>query len=197
MSKLTFVAATNNAGKLREIHDILETYGFDCISLKEAGIESDPEETGETFEENAVIKAKSAAALTDMPVLADDSGVMVDYLGGPGVHTARYAGEHATNDQNIDKLLYELRGVPKEKRGAKFCCCMAAIIDGKVYIANGECHGYIGETRLGTGGFGYNPVFYFSENCTMATLPEEEKNKISHRGRALKALCEQLKEIYA
>lgn len=197
MEKQIFVVATNNKGKLRELGEILEMNGFGCISLAEAGIESDPDEEGETFLENALLKAREAADKTDLPVIADDSGLMVDALdGAPGIFTGRYAGEHATADQNIDKLLSELEGVPLEKRGAKFCCTVAAIVDGKEITAYGECRGYIGTERLGTGGFGYKPVFYLAEGVTMATVTEEEINRISHRGVAMKELCKKLREFY-
>ena len=189
------VAATNNPGKLIEIREILAEYGWKCLSLKEAGIVSDPEETGDSFLENATIKALAAAAQTDLPVLADDSGLCVDALGGaPGVHTARYAGEDADFNRNMDKLLSEMNNVPDDRRAARFCCCMVAAHNGAITSAYGECSGFIGRERLGTGGFGYNPVFYFAEGVTMATISEQEKNQISHRGRALRALCRKLGE---
>lgn len=195
MDNKVFVAATNNAGKLVEIREILAEFGWECLSLKEAGIESDPEETGDSFLENATIKALAAAKKTALPVLADDSGLCVDALGGaPGVHTARYAGENATFDQNMDKLVYEMRSVPDNCRTARFCCCMVAVIDGNITSAYGECSGFVGYERLGTGGFGYNPIFYLDKGVTMATISETEKNEISHRGRALRALCRKLGE---
>ncbi len=191
---MRFLAATNNRGKLREIREILEEYGHECLSMAEAGIHSDPEETGETLEQNAVIKARAAAALTELPVLADDSGVLVDALGGlPGVHTGRYAGEHATDDENIDKLLDAMKDIPDGQRAARFETVAAAVIDGRLLITRGTCHGYIGRERLGVG-FGYKPVFYLSAGVTLATLPEEELNRISHRGHAVRALCELLKQ---
>lgn len=193
MNEKTWLVATNNPGKVKEIREILSEYGINCIPLCEAGIDSDPEETGESFYENAVIKAAAAAAKTGLPVLADDSGLSVDALGGaPGVYSSRYAGEHATMEQNIDKLLEEMKEVPDGRRDARFCCCMVLLNGGEIVSAYGECKGTIGYERRGTGGFGYNPVFCIDETRTMAMLDENEKNQMSHRGRALRALCDKL-----
>lgn len=197
MKPMTFIAATNNPGKLREIREILKTAGCECVSLKEAGIDIDVEETGSTFAENAYIKAKAIYDLRKQPVLADDSGLCVDYLGGePGVRTARYAGPQHDNEANIDKLLKNLHGVPMQDRTARFVSAVHAIVDDETeYTAVGTCEGYIGTERRGSGGFGYDPVFWQAGNRSIAEIPEEKKNQISHRARAIKKLAFKLRGI--
>lgn len=197
MEKLTFVAATNNAGKLREMQALLQSAGCGCISLAQAGVDADAEETGATFAENARIKAKAVFALCGRPVIADDSGLCVDALdGGPGVHTARFAGEERDSEANIDKLLRCLKDVPLAGRTARFVSAVHAIVDDKTeYTAVGACEGYIGTERRGRGGFGYDPVFWQKGNRSMAEMPEERKNQVSHRARAIKKLAFKLRGI--
>ncbi len=198
MEKLTFVAATNNAGKLREIREILETVGADCVSLKEAGIVCDVEETGVTFAENAYIKAKAVFDLCGRPTIADDSGLCVDALdGGPGVYTARYAGDECDPEKNIDKLLDALSGIRNAAdRRARFVSTICALLpDGQIVRAAGTVEGYIGFERLGNGGFGYDPIFRMPDDIGFAELSEQRKNNISHRGRAIRKLAFKLRGI--
>lgn len=187
---LKIVLATSNPHKVEEINAIIkvlvEGLGVEFV-LPDDGF--DPEENGKTFEENALIKAIEANKITKMPTLADDSGLCVDALGGaPGIYSARYAGTQA---EKIQKLLLELKDVPKGNRGAKFVCAMVLLDkDGRILFSDrGECLGEIGFEAKGTNGFGYDPIFVVNgENLTMAELPEDEKNKISHRGLALQKL---------
>lgn len=192
---MKIIAATSNEGKIAEIEKIFKTLGFSVISLKEAGIQSDPEENGSTFLENALIKARAAAKLCDGFVIADDSGLCVDVLGGaPGIHSARYAGEGASDADKIEKLLTELNGI--ENRAAHFETAVAFITPGGEEItAQGRVDGHIINTPEGENGFGYDPVFYCDEiGKTFAAASHEEKNTVSHRARALSALYEKLKE---
>ncbi len=197
MDKRVFVAATNNPGKLREIRDILQSSHCDCISLQEAGLAVDVEETGSTFAQNAYLKAKAVYALCGRPVIADDSGLCVDALGGaPGVRTARYAGETCDSDANIDKLLGALEGVPLEKRTARFVSAVCAILDNETcYITHGVCEGFIGPERRGKNGFGYDPVFWQMGNHSFGELSETRKNEISHRARAIRKLAFSLRGV--
>ncbi len=197
MKKIIF--ATGNKDKLKEIRMILGDMGAEICSMKEAGIALDIVEDGATFEENAVIKAKavSAAAGQGEIVLADDSGLEIDYLGGePGVYSARYAGEDTPYTIKNQMLLDRLAGVPKEQRTARFVCAIAAALpDGQVLVTKGTIEGYIGFAPAGENGFGYDPIFYLWEgDCTTAQLPPERKNELSHRGKALRAMKEQLKQ---
>ena len=194
---MEFVIATQNKGKLKEMRRILEPLGHTVLSAKEAGFDGDVEETGSTFAENAALKAAAVAQALGKPVIADDSGLMVDALNGaPGVYSARYAGEGATDRQRWEKLLRELKGVPRQKRTAKFCCAVVLALRGKEPVTfTGECPGYIGEEPLGEDGFGYDPVFYLNESTSFATLSGEEKDKISHRGKAMAQLEEYLKKL--
>ncbi|MEG0877111.1 MAG: XTP/dITP diphosphatase [Oscillospiraceae bacterium] len=189
---MKFIAATNNVGKLKELRRILEKMGHIVVSLKEAGIDIDVEETGATFEENARIKAKAVCKLTNKPTIADDSGLVVDALGGaPGVYSARYSGVHGDDEANNDKLLHEMRQVPKGERAAAFVSAVAVYMpNGSNLIVKGECKGYIGFTRKGTNGFGYDPLFNVDEydGRSYAELTDEEKDTISHRGKALNLL---------
>lgn len=193
MKRIIF--ATGNAGKMREIKEIMADTGAQILSMKEAGIETDIVEDGRTFEENAVIKAKAIAAFTDDIVLADDSGLEVDYLNKePGVYSARYLGEDTAYDIKNQAILDRLSGVPKEKRTARFVCAIAAAMpDGEVLVTRETIEGYIGEKPAGANGFGYDPIFYVEEyGCSTAELSEEQKNAVSHRGKALRAMKEQL-----
>lgn len=194
---MEFVIATQNKGKLAEMRRILEPLGHTVISAKEAGFAEDVAETGTTFAENAALKATAVAQAVGKPVIADDSGLMVDALdGAPGVYSARYAGEGATDRQRWEKLLRELKDVPKERRTAKFCCAIVLALRGQQPVTfYGECPGYIGPAPLGEDGFGYDPVFYLNDTTSFATLSGEEKDKISHRGRAMAQLEDYLKQL--
>ena len=186
------VMATNNENKLREAREILSPLGIEVLSQTEAGVHVDPEENGSTFAENALIKARAVFELVKKPVIADDSGLCVDALGGrPGVYSARYAPE----DQLCSKLLGELRDVPEEKRGAYFCCIIAYIDENGSGTVAGKCEGMIGYEERGTNGFGYDPVFVYGDK-TLAEMTAEEKNAISHRGAAMRQLCEVFRERY-
>lgn len=183
---------------MREIREILSDLGVQILSLKEAGIRADIEENGSTFEENARIKACAVRDLTGQMVLADDSGLVVDYLNGePGIYSARYMGENTSYDIKNRNLIERLAGVPDKKRTARFVCVIAAALpDGRVLTASGAMEGRIGYEPAGTNGFGYDPIFYLPEyGCTSAELSPEQKNAISHRGKALRAMREELKNI--
>lgn len=187
---MTFVIATHNAKKLKELKRILEPLGFDAIIREDL---PEVEETGTTFAENALLKAESACKETGMPAIADDSGLMVDALdGAPGVYSARYAGEGATDKQRYEKLLNELKTVPTEKRTARFASAVCCVFpDGKVITAEGTCEGKIAYAPKGEGGFGYDPVFLVGER-SYAEMTAEEKDSISHRGLALSKLAQEL-----
>ena len=192
----TFIIATNNKGKLAEMSRILGPLGISAMSAAQAGITlDDVEETGETFAENAFIKAKAASCKTGLPAVADDSGLCVDALGGrPGVYTARYAGENATDDMRMDKLLFELKGVPEDKRTARFVSAVCCVFpDGRTIEAAGTCEGKIAFEKLGNGGFGYDPVFTV-DGKSFARMCDGEKDALSHRGRALELLAKMLKD---
>ncbi len=191
------VAATGNKGKLREFCEILKD--FEIVSMKDLGIDTEAEENGETFKENAYIKASEIAKLTDFPVLSDDSGLCVDFLGGaPGVHTARYAGENAADDENIDKLLDALKDVPENKRTARFVSVICVVFpDGNTVYGEGTCEGRIAFAPKGENGFGYDPVFYTEKySKTFAELTANEKNSISHRRCALDDINKKLSEMF-
>lgn len=198
MSK-TVVIATNNAHKVSEISSALAFDGWTFQSLKEAGVESNPEETGTTFVENARIKAQAAHAITHGAVLADDSGLIVDALdGAPGVYSSRYCGNDGDDAGNNAKLLSELEGVPSEKRTARFASVLVFIDeDGSETVAEGFVEGRIGFEPLGNEGFGYDPLFYpdaYQGEVTMAQISQAQKNAISHRGNALRELRKKLSE---
>jgi XTP/dITP diphosphohydrolase len=190
------VMATRNPGKVREMQDILKDVGVQLLSLEDFPELPEIPETGATFAENAALKAREVARLTQLPALADDSGLEVEALGGrPGVYSARYAQDRTAPDapgdaDNWAKLLDELAGVPPAQRGARFVCAIAlAFPDGRLLTARGECAGRIAPAPSGTQGFGYDPVFWVPEyGATMAQLGPEIKNRISHRARALAAL---------
>jgi XTP/dITP diphosphohydrolase len=197
MTKL--VAATNNKGKIKEIKAILGGLGFEVVSQSELGLDLDVEETGTTFTENALLKARAAAQASGIPAIADDSGLCVDALGGaPGVYSARYAGEGATDAMLIEKLLKNMEGIEKEKRGARFVSAVAFVTpQGEEFTALGEAEGRITEAPFGDGGFGYDPIFYSTElDKTYAQMSAQEKNSISHRYRALMALKDILEKNY-
>jgi XTP/dITP diphosphohydrolase len=200
MTKLhgTIVLASGNAGKLREISRILGDLDITVVPQSEFGV-SDADETGSTFVENALIKARHAVEATGLPAIADDSGIAVDALGGrPGVYSARYAGPEATDEENNDRLLAELEGVPDEERGAAFHCvaCFVMPDDSEAIIAEGEWRGRILHGRQGDAGFGYDPLFLVTElGCSSAELSAEEKNRRSHRGQALRELGRKLHDL--
>lgn len=194
MKKIIF--ATGNAGKMKEIREILSDLDAEVLSMKEAGIQADIVEDGKTFEENAVIKAATICKLTGEIVLADDSGLEIDYLNKePGVYSARYMGEDTDYHIKNGNLIERLNGVPDEKRTARFVCVIAAAFpDGTVKTVRGTMEGRIGYEEKGENGFGYDPIFFLPEyGCTSAEMSMEEKNKISHRGKALRAIKEELK----
>lgn len=195
---MTFILASNNENKLAELRRILLPLGLNVISAKEATAgELEVEETGETFEENARLKAMAFMEETGLAAIGDDSGLMVDALdGAPGIYSARYAGEGASNDARIAKLLDNLKGVPEEKRTAKFVSAICCVFpDGREVTVRGECHGRIGFAPVGENGFGYDPVFISERGKTFAQLTSAEKDKISHRGNALRKLRAALEEI--
>lgn len=194
--KQKIVLATGNQGKVKEMADVLATLGFDVIAQTDLGIES-PEETGLTFVENALLKARFAAEKSGLPAIADDSGLVVAALNGaPGLYSARYAGEDGNDAKNRQKLLRELAQVPEEKRQAKFVSCIVFLqhpTDPSPIIAEGEYHGVIGFEEKGENGFGYDSLFFSPEKgCTFAQLETVEKKKISHRAQALSVLKEKL-----
>lgn len=193
MSK-KIILATNNKGKISEIKDMLAPLGFEVISMKDAGIDAEIEETGVTFKANAYIKARYIYDRTKTAVIADDSGLEVDYLNGaPGVYSHRYAGENATDEDRFNKLLSELEGVPDNERTAAFVCVMCYIDEnGKEKFVRGECSGKIGYEPIGKNGFGYDPVFMFGDK-SLAEMSSKEKNQISHRARALEQLIKVFK----
>lgn len=192
---IKFIIASNNKGKVAELDRILNPLGVTAVTAKSEGVSlDDVEETGTTFAENAYIKASAAFKKTGMPSVADDSGLMVDALGGePGVYSARYAGEGATDEDRINKLLKNLEGIPTEKRTAHFVSSICCIIDENTVItAEGTCDGVISEKPVGNGGFGYDPVFMTESGKSFAQLSSEEKDAVSHRGKALRELYEKL-----
>ncbi len=190
---MVFAVATNNQKKLKEIQRILDSFGITAKTLKELDINIEIEENGTTFEENAVIKSKAIAEIANLPTISDDSGLEVDALGGaPGVYTARFAGKHATDDENIDKLLAEMDGVEKAKRTARFVSAVCLYMpDGRNTVCRGTCEGWIGWERIGDGGFGYDPVFMVGET-SYSQMTAQEKDAISHRGSALRQLKEKI-----
>lgn len=194
---MRIVLASNNAHKLEELRAILTTLGMEVVAQKELGISVEPEENGTTFEENSYIKAKTVMDCCQLPTIADDSGLMVDALGGePGVYSARYGGAACKSDRDrLEYLLAQMQNVPDGKRTAKFVSVITLLTpDGKRVVARGECPGEILRAPAGENGFGYDPVFYVpQEDCTFAQLPAERKNRISHRARALEAFAEQIR----
>lgn len=200
MAPREILVATRNRGKLAEIRACLEQEGIRVISLDAFPEISEVKEEGESFRENALRKAREVARRSGMITLADDSGLEVEALGGgPGVLSARFAGEGASDEDNNRKLLKMLEGVPWERRRAAFRCVIACVdpSSGKEEVVEGACEGVIGFEERGEGGFGYDPLFFIPElGKTMAELPLEVKNRLSHRGRALKALKLRLREFF-
>ena len=195
MDKIIF--ATGNKDKVKEIQMILADLGVEVITMKDAGICIDIEENGATYEENAMIKARAVAAHTSAIVMADDSGLEIDYLNKePGVYSARYLGEDTSYRIKNANLIERLNGVPDEKRTARFVCAIAAVFpDGREVTTRGTIEGIIGYEEKGTNGFGYDPIFYVPRfGKTTAELSEEEKNQVSHRGNALRLMKEELKK---
>lgn len=199
MSDKKILFATGNAGKVREIRSILADAGYEILSMKEAGIRADIVEDGSTFTENALIKARTVAGCPEAAgyiVMADDSGLEVDALGGePGIYSARYLGEDTPYSVKNAEIIRRLEGVPDEKRTARFVCAIAAVLPGgEELTTRAVIEGRIGYGEAGDNGFGYDPIFYVPEyGKTTAQLSEEEKNEISHRGKALRLMKEELK----
>ena len=194
--KKKLIFATGNEGKMKEIREILADMDVEVVSMKEAGIHADIVEDGNSFEENAEIKAKTICEMTGEITLADDSGLEIDYLNKePGIYSARYMGEDTSYRIKNGNLIQRLEGVPDEKRTARFVCAVAAAFpDGTVKTVRETMEGRIGYEEKGENGFGYDPIFYLPEyGCTSAELSMEEKNKISHRGKALRAIRDVLK----
>lgn len=192
---MKLVVATNNQGKVKEFKQLLEPLGFEPVSLKEEGIVIDVAEDGETFAENAHIKAQAVYEICKCPVLADDSGLEIEFLGGaPGIYSARYAGEDATDADRCSKILSELEGVDISMRSARFACALYCIIDDDTeYSVLGTMNGFIGTEPMGENGFGYDPIFMIDEETSVAMISDEEKNKISHRAEAMRKLAEVLR----
>jgi XTP/dITP diphosphohydrolase len=190
------VLASGNSGKLRELGSLLAPFGFDLVSQSTLGLQTPPE-TGTTFAENALLKARHAAAMTNLPALADDSGIEVDALGGrPGIYSARYAGEGASDQANLRKMLDEMREIPAPQRTARYQCVIAFVTtatDSAPILATGTWEGTLLSEPKGLGGFGYDPIFVPSGlDRTAAELGAGEKNSLSHRGQALRALVTEL-----
>lgn len=201
MSKFDkIIFATGNAGKMKEIRMILDDMGLEILSMKEAGIAVDVEENGTTYEENALIKARAIASCSEAAgaiVMADDSGLEVDYLNcEPGIYSARYMGEDTPYSVKNASLIERLQGVADEDRSARFVCAIAAVLPNGKELTSRDCiEGRIGYEEKGSNGFGYDPIFYVPEfGKTTAELTEEEKNQVSHRGKALRLMKEELKK---
>ena len=191
------VFATGNKGKIKEIQMIMADTGLEVVSMKDAGIVVEPEENGTTYEENAMIKARTVAEYTDDIVMADDSGLEIDYLNKePGIYSARYMGEDTSYRIKNANLIERLGGVPDEQRTARFVCAIAAVLpDGTELTTRAAIEGRIGYEEKGSNGFGYDPIFYVPRfGKTTAELTEEEKNQVSHRGQALELMKKELKK---
>jgi XTP/dITP diphosphohydrolase len=194
---MDFILATNNMKKLAEMQRILSPLGINVVTAKMLGKQlEDVEEDGKTFEDNAKLKARAACKEMNMPAIADDSGLCVDYLNGaPGIFSARFAGEHGNDEKNNDLLLEKLDGVPLEKRTAHYVCAICCTFpDGREIVVRGECNGVIGFERDGHEGFGYDPLFLV-DGKAFGRYTAEEKDKISHRGNALRLLTKELEKI--
>lgn len=194
---MDFILATNNMKKLAEMQRILSPLGINVVTAKMLGTTlEEVEEDGKTFEDNAKLKAVAACKQMNMPAIADDSGLCVDYLdGAPGIFSARFAGEHGNDEKNNDLLLEKLSSVPIEKRTAHYVCAICCEFpDGKEIIVRGECHGVIGFERDGNEGFGYDPLFLVNGK-SFGRYTAEEKDKISHRGNALRLLTKELEKV--
>ena len=191
MDKIVF--ATTNEGKVKEIKEILAGFPIEVVSMKEMNITADIEENGATFEENSLIKAREVSKLTGLPAMADDSGLEVDYLNGePGIYSARYLGRDTDYNYKNNYIIEKLKNAKDEERSARFVCAISLVLpDGREFIKKGVMEGRIAYEIKGENGFGYDPVFYLPEyGMTSAELSGEEKNKISHRGKALGAMKE-------
>lgn len=189
--------ATGNQGKMKEVREILADLGVEVISMREADVSAEIVEDGETFEENAVIKARTIMELTGEVTLADDSGLEIDALGGePGVYSARYMGEDTSYHIKNNDLIRRLSQVPRQQRTARFVCSIAAAFpDGEIITTDGVIEGLIGYEEAGENGFGYDPIFVVPQlGCTTAQLSDEQKNEISHRGKALRKMKEELRK---
>lgn len=189
MQRIIF--ATTNENKMKEIREILADFPVEILSLKEAGIQADIDENGSSFEENAAIKAEAIERITGAIVLADDSGLEIDYLNKePGIYSARYMGEDTSYDIKNQALLDRLDGVPDEKRTARFVCAIAVVLpDGGTEVVRGTMEGIIGHEIAGKNGFGYDPIFFLPEyGCTSAEVSPEKKNELSHRGEGLRKM---------
>ena len=197
MTEFKLILATSNKDKAREIAEILEGTPFVVTTMKEEGFDPDIVEDGKTFEENALIKARTVHALAKGAyVMADDSGLCIDALdGAPGIYSARFCGENSTYPEKFAKIFEMLKDVPEEKRTAKFVCSIAVVRpDGSEFTVRGEVCGVLHEKPMGDGGFGYDPIFYVPEfGMTTAQMTKEQKNSISHRGKASRAMAEKLK----
>lgn len=198
MKPKRIVFATGNKDKMKEIRMIMEDLNLPILSMKEAGVKKEIIEDGTTFQENALIKAKAIAELLpDDIVMADDSGLEIDYLNKePGIYSARYMGEHTSYDIKNNHILERLKGVPKEQRTARFVCAVAAVFPGgKSIVVNGTMEGRIADHIAGENGFGYDPIFWLDDyGCTSAEISPEEKNSLSHRGKALRAVRQKIME---
>ena len=196
MSKGRIIFATKNNHKMKEIREILDGRGYEILSMAEAGVDIDVVEDGTTFEENALIKSRTIRDyIGDAIVLSDDSGLEVDYLGGnPGIYSARWLGDDTSYDVKNTMLLNMMEGVPEEYRTARFVCALAAAFpDGTDKVVRGTIEGIIGYEIAGENGFGYDPIFFVPEyRCTTAEMTPEQKNEISHRGKALRMIAEYL-----
>ena len=189
MEKIVF--ATANEGKVKEIKEILKDFPIEVASMKDMGITADIEENGSTFEENSLIKARTLVKLTGLPALADDSGLEVDYLNGePGIYSARYLGRDTDYDYKNNYIINKLSDAKDKERSARFVCVISLVLpDGREFVERGVVEGLIGYEQKGENGFGYDPIFYLPEyGKTSAELSPDEKNKISHRGKALSAM---------
>lgn len=194
---MKIILATHNEGKIREFKKVFSHIGWEAVPVAEVTDAPDPEETGTTFEENALLKARYYAKATGLPVMSDDSGIIAEALGNrPGVYSARYAGVHGDDEANNQKLIRELSSYTGDERKGRYVCVTAVVWpDGREVTAEGTCEGIIRDFYKGDGGFGYDPLFYLPAfGKTMAELSMEEKNKISHRGRAVEALLKKLRQ---
>ena len=192
------IIATKNKGKAKDFEALFYPHGYQVLTLHDVAEHMDVEETGTTFEENALLKARALAEYLQAIVIADDSGLEIDALDGrPGVYSARYAGEEKSDEANMQKVLEELQGVPESERTARFVCAIAVASPSiEPFTVRGTCEGIIATERRGTNGFGYDPIFFVpSEGKMMAELSPEEKGAISHRGNALKQLSSRLTEL--
>ena len=200
---MKIAVASKNMHKVKELSRMINLEGIELVSLKELGFEGEIEENGSTFEENALIKAKTVCKMYNMPALADDSGLCVDALGGePGIYSARYASENSENSDdraNVEKLLKKLEGVADEKRSARFVCAIALVLpDSTQRCVTGSCEGVITQEVMGEGGFGYDPVFFYVPyGKTFGETTDEEKNKVSHRFYAVEKIKKELSEIFS